>query len=820
MNINPSTLISMGALLSHGALAVVILRQKIYNRVRVFFLLYLLSIMIWSFAAFMIFSEIKVVNTLFWNRVLVVGSLAAPVAFFGFVVAFVGEKRKIWLWLGLLGYLGVQICNGAGWVVVNAATRDGILTNEYGPALGYTSILWAVYFGFAAYELVRAYRNSKDNLYRNRLLYLLLVVLVIFIGNLTNLTDLKSVPTDVSANIISAFLITLAILRHRMLDITLVVRKGILYSVPTVLIGATYYLIIQSMLQALPEMDSLGLFLISIMAAILVTLFIQPVLGRIQSWIDRLFFREQYDAARMLERISRATAHVLDLETITQLILQEVSETLHVARGAVWIKRRDSGEYVLTAVKGPGKMGNTRWANDHPLVRVMERQGEPVTRQQLSVLLQSAIPFELDPPGNALFIPLKTKDELVGVFILGVKLSELAYSTDDQLTLTTLANQIAMVMENARLFSAEQSRREELDTLYELTRKLAAANTVVDVLHDAAQQMVLHTRVTFARILTSDPQGKFYCRAAFPAQFGGQNLCEDGSEPAAALPYYRVAIRQSSPLILQSDDPYLTHGACVGLMLDQVNRLLIFSLQVGKQTLGLLVLGEQLPQDRELFDADKIRLIQALATQIADALQRADMREQMESSFMEIMLTLANAMDARDTYAEDHNHALRDLAEMVCQKVHCNEEEIWAVRWAALLHDIGKIGVPDQILRKNGTLTEEEWAIMKQHPLIGARIVAPVKKLTQVAPLIQAHHERYDGSGYPYGLKGKDIPRGARILAIADSYSAMIDDRAYREARTPQAALQELRRSKGTQFDPELVEIFASLVERGNVSKK
>jgi putative nucleotidyltransferase with HDIG domain len=177
-------------------------------------------------------------------------------------------------------------------------------------------------------------------------------------------------------------------------------------------------------------------------------------------------------------------------------------------------------------------------------------------------------------------------------------------------------------------------------------------------------------------------------------------------------------------------------------------------------------------------------------------------------------------MDARDTYAEDHNHALRDLAEMVCQKVHCNEEEIWAVRWAALLHDIGKIGVPDQILRKNGTLTEEEWAIMKQHPLIGARIVAPVKKLTQVAPLIQAHHERYDGSGYPYGLKGKDIPRGARILAIADSYSAMIDDRAYREARTPQAALQELRRSKGTQFDPELVEIFASLVERGNVSKK
>lgn len=759
-------------------------------------------------------------NTLFWNRVLVVGSLAAPVAFFGFVVAFVGEKRKIGLWLGLLGYLGVQICNGAGWVVVNAVTRDGILTNEYGPALGYTSTLWAVYFGFAAYELVRAYRNSRDRLYRNRLLYLLLVVLVIFIGNLTNLTDLKSVPTDVSANIISAFLITLAIVRHRLLDITLVMRKGILYSVPTVLIGATYYLIIQGMLQALPKMDSLGLFLISIMAAMLVTLFIQPVLGRIQNWIDRLFFREQYDAARMLERISRTTAHVLNLEAITQLILQEVMETLHIAQGAIFIKRRDSGEYILTAVRGPGKMGNTRWAKDHPLVQVMERQDEPITRQQLSVILQSTTPLELDPAINALFIPLKAKNELVGIFILGVKLSELAYSADDQVTLTTLANQIAMAVENARLFSAEQSRREELDTLYELTHKLTATNAVVDVLRDATEQMVLYTHVVFARILTSDYQGKFYCRAVFPDSFGNPNLPEDGSEPAAASPYYRVAIQQSSPLVLQSDDPYLTHGARAGLLLDRVNRVSLFALQVGKQTLGLLVLGEICPLEAEPLNADKVRLIYALATQVADALQRADMHEQMESSFMEIMLTLANAMDARDTYTQDHNQALRDLAEMVCQKVRCNEDEIWAVRWAALLHDIGKIGIPDQILRKNGTLTAEEWALMKQHPLIGARIVAPVKKLAHVAPLIQSHHERYDGTGYPYGLKGKDIPRGARILAIADSYSAMIDERAYREARTPQAALQELRQLKGTQFDPELVEIFASLVERGNLSKK
>ena len=127
------------------------------------------------------------------------------------------------------------------------------------------------------------------------------------------------------------------------------------------------------------------------------------------------------------------------------------------------------------------------------------------------------------------------------------------------------------------------------------------------------------------------------------------------------------------------------------------------------------------------------------------------------------------------------------------------------------MHDIGKIGVPDDILRKPGELTEQEWALMKRHPVIGAEILALVRPLHRVIPIVKHHQERYDGTGYPDGLAGEEIPLGARILAVVDAYSAMTDDRAYRRGLAPEQAFEELKRGAGTQFDPKVVEEFLKL---------
>jgi len=141
-----------------------------------------------------------------------------------------------------------------------------------------------------------------------------------------------------------------------------------------------------------------------------------------------------------------------------------------------------------------------------------------------------------------------------------------------------------------------------------------------------------------------------------------------------------------------------------------------------------------------------------------------------------------------------------------------SSEEIEILHWAGILHDIGKIGVPDHILNKKGSLTKKEWTIMKEHPVIGAQIVEPVKYLAPVSPIIRAHHEKFDGTGYPYGLEGTDIPLGSRILSVVDAYVAIRDERVYSEAHTHEEAIAELRRASGTQFDPVIVDVFCKTI--------
>ncbi|HWH14417.1 MAG TPA: diguanylate cyclase, partial [Miltoncostaeaceae bacterium] len=175
---------------------------------------------------------------------------------------------------------------------------------------------------------------------------------------------------------------------------------------------------------------------------------------------------------------------------------------------------------------------------------------------------------------------------------------------------------------------------------------------------------------------------------------------------------------------------------------------------------------------------------------------------------LEAVLLLAEALDLRDPSTQAHSETVARLAEELAAGVGLAPDRVARVRLAGLLHDVGKIGVPDDVLRKPGPLTDEEWVQMRTHPELGARIVE-ASGLGDVARWVLAHHERPDGRGYPYGVGGDAIPLEARILAIADAYEAMTADRPYRAGMAPEAALAELERCAGTQFDARLVALFA-----------
>jgi putative nucleotidyltransferase with HDIG domain len=208
-----------------------------------------------------------------------------------------------------------------------------------------------------------------------------------------------------------------------------------------------------------------------------------------------------------------------------------------------------------------------------------------------------------------------------------------------------------------------------------------------------------------------------------------------------------------------------------------------------------------------------------LAGQAAIAIDSAQKLETLHQSNRDLSMAYeatiegwSSALDLRDRETEGHTLRVTELTMRMAEAVGVPKSDLKHIRHGALLHDIGKLGVPDSILHKPGALSEEEWALMRQHPLFAYQLLAPIQYLRLALDIPHYHHERWDGSGYPDGLKGKGIPLAARLFAIIDVYDALTSDRPYRQAWSVKQALDYIREGAGTHFDPELVQVFLKLM--------
>ncbi len=244
----------------------------------------------------------------------------------------------------------------------------------------------------------------------------------------------------------------------------------------------------------------------------------------------------------------------------------------------------------------------------------------------------------------------------------------------------------------------------------------------------------------------------------------------------------------------------------------QTKSILCAPLVAGGKTIGALELINKL--DGGEFNNHDLELLTPLAQYAALTIDNTRLHQLVLEGYVNTIKVLSATIDAKDPYTYGHSQRVTEYALMAAVAHSLPPEELKTIEYAGILHDVGKIAVNEAILRKPASLTREEWEVIRIHPSVGADIVANVPFLGKAKEMVVAHHEKYDGSGYPRGLRGEDIPFGARILAVADAFDTMTTSRSYRAALSIEYALSELRKCTGTQFCPVAVEAFISGFEQ------
>jgi putative nucleotidyltransferase with HDIG domain len=355
-------------------------------------------------------------------------------------------------------------------------------------------------------------------------------------------------------------------------------------------------------------------------------------------------------------------------------------------------------------------------------------------------------------------------------------------------------------------------RLADVASLFEATRALAEASDLDEGLSVFARELTHLLGASGCLVSAYDADADSVTdRVAYVIPPGRLNVFAE-SYPLDQFPETARVLRELTEITTVAG-PECEPAEAEWLAQGNFGASLMVPLVIDDRPFGLV---ELLDVRQRVFSDEEIRFCRLMADHAGLMLRNARITQELEQQHLHTVGALAAALEAKDAYTGGHAQAIAALADAVGEEVGLCPRDRRALRLGALLHDVGKIGIPERILNKPDRLTDEEYAVMKRHTEIGAEIITGIPGLAEVAALVRWSHERWDGRGYPDGLAGSAIPLGASIIAVCDAYHAMTEDRIYRRALPVEAAVAELRRCSGTQFSPGVVEAFVRVLERGD----
>jgi PAS domain S-box-containing protein len=502
--------------------------------------------------------------------------------------------------------------------------------------------MWAIagwgglYMMLAAWHLVQRYAESKEPSYRSRIRYPLIGAAFVVVGTLSNEIPALSVyPLDIAANAINALILAYTIQRYQLINLTPVLRQALTYALLMIVVGGAYLLGFLVLEQLTTRYGSAVLLLVFLLGVVLSMAF-APLRQRWQMLVNRVLFRRRYAVQRMLQRLSSTATSIIELEDLTQLILQEVTKTMDVEGASILLRDAATGDFFVAASKGVDEqVRSIRWRPDHPILHALA-QAQLVTRAELDVnpefqALWGTERAEIDQLFSEAFIPLRVQDDLIGVFAVGSRVDQAPYSPDDRISLTTLANQTAVAVENARLYAMEQRRLNESLILLDIATAVGSTLDLTQVLKLIAQRTAEATGVHRCSIFLLDEQRQTvmplmsqFASGVVDAELWGLFQSDMYRMALERVPALNAVAHNRQPLILSDEDVDQLPREWVEAF--HVHRLAVIPLFSRDHVIGAMVLDQVEPGRG--FGQEQINLAMTIGSHAAAAIENARLYEQ------------------------------------------------------------------------------------------------------------------------------------------------------------------------------------------------
>ena len=517
--------------------------------------------------------------------------------------------------------------------------------------------------------------------------------------------------------------------------------------------------------------------------------------------------------------IDSITLAKLDIKAMLERIMDMVVKTMDTDAGTLY-RLDDNGELVFEIVKGPvaDKLRGEKMKVCEGIAGWIARTGMPYVANEVTndPLWKREYSDKAGyTPRDILGVPLKTKKGVIGVIEVLNKREDEPFEKRDLNILNALAVRTSTILEKAKLFLELDRSVKQFTTLAEVGTLL---NSTLDQNLVRKMAMEAITRLMHAEVgsllLVDDENKELYFEVALGDK--GERVKEIRLKIGEGIAGW--VAEHGKSLLLQDvrKDPRFYKSA--DQKTEFVTRdMVCVPVKVKDKVIGVL---QAINRAEGVFTEDDVELFQLFSNQVAIALDNARLYEEIRETFFATAEALAEAIEKRDPYTGGHTKRVVNYCLVAAKYMNLTPEELEILKLSAILHDVGKIGVEDRILRKPGNLDDEEAKIMKMHPLLGAEIMRHIRQLKDLIPGMLHHHERPDGKGYPEGLKGRDIPIVARIISAADTYDAMTTNRPYRKGLSHQTAIDEIKKEAGAQFDKEVAEAFVKAFEAGEIEMK